>query len=195
MTPPPKRSGLGRGLASLDPHRPERRQAAAMGPRMGDAAADVMYGGAPSRTAPSSRRRRRCRVPRDRPGGHRAEPEAAAPGVRRGGARRTRALDPRVRSDAADRGARRRPGRGQPALPAGDGGAALARRPGGRPGGHPGDRPGDRRRQHAARRAAGEHPPGAAEPVGRGGGLSAAARRVRRHPRGTRRRASGGRVR
>ena len=52
---------------------------------------------------------------------------------------------------------------------------------------HPGDRPRNRRGQPASRRLAGEHPPRAVEPSGRGGGLSAAARGVRRHPRRTRR--------
>ena len=37
---------------------------------------------------------------------------------------------------------------------------------------------------HAARRAAGEHAPGPAQPAGRGGGLPAAARGVRHHARG-----------
>ena len=44
MTPPPKRTGLGRGLASLIPTGPSE------GASMGAAAADVMYGGAPSAT-------------------------------------------------------------------------------------------------------------------------------------------------
>lgn len=46
MTPPPKRTGLGRGLASLIPTGPSDG-ASSMSPAMGDAAADVMYGGAP----------------------------------------------------------------------------------------------------------------------------------------------------
>lgn len=41
MTPPPKRTGLGRGLASLIPTGPSE------GATMGDAAADVMYGAPP----------------------------------------------------------------------------------------------------------------------------------------------------
>lgn len=45
MTPPPKRSGLGRGLASLIPTGPADSDTATMGPRMGDAAADVVLGG------------------------------------------------------------------------------------------------------------------------------------------------------
>ncbi len=45
MTPPAKRSGLGRGLASLIPTGPADSDAATMGPRMGDAAADVVLGG------------------------------------------------------------------------------------------------------------------------------------------------------
>ena len=48
----------------------------------------------------------------------------------------------------------------------------------------PGDRPRHHRRRDAARRAAGEHPPGPAQPARGGGGLPAAARGVRRHPRG-----------
>ena len=103
-----KRSGLGRGLASLIPTGPaEEGESATLGPRMGDAAADVMFGG------PSPRRSRRRDepgrrgVPRDRSVDDRPEPAAAAPGVRRGSARRAGALDPRVRSDAADRRARR----------------------------------------------------------------------------------------
>ncbi len=44
---PPKRSGLGRGLASLIPTGPEDTNSASMGHRMGDAAADVVLGGAP----------------------------------------------------------------------------------------------------------------------------------------------------
>jgi ParB family transcriptional regulator, chromosome partitioning protein len=50
MTQPSrKRSGLGRGLASLIPTGPEESNSntATMGPRMGDAAADVVLGGAP----------------------------------------------------------------------------------------------------------------------------------------------------
>ena len=42
---PPKRSGLGRGLASLIPTGPGDSDSATMGPRMGDAAADVVLGG------------------------------------------------------------------------------------------------------------------------------------------------------
>ena len=48
---PPKRSGLGRGLASLIPTGPEDSTSASMGHRMGDAAADVVIGGAPEQTA------------------------------------------------------------------------------------------------------------------------------------------------
>ncbi len=43
---PPKRSGLGRGLASLIPTGPDDSNSASMGHRMGDAAADVVIGGA-----------------------------------------------------------------------------------------------------------------------------------------------------
>ncbi len=48
MTKPPrnKRSGLGRGLASLIPTGPADTESASMGHRMGDAAADVVLGGA-----------------------------------------------------------------------------------------------------------------------------------------------------
>jgi ParB family transcriptional regulator, chromosome partitioning protein len=42
---PPKRSGLGRGLASLIPTGPADPDTATMGARMGDAAADVVLGG------------------------------------------------------------------------------------------------------------------------------------------------------
>ncbi|WNG92921.1 ParB/RepB/Spo0J family partition protein [Mycobacterium sp. ITM-2016-00318] len=42
---PPKRSGLGRGLASLIPTGPTDSDSATMGARMGDAAADVVLGG------------------------------------------------------------------------------------------------------------------------------------------------------
>lgn len=53
MTPPPKRTGLGRGLASLIPTGPSDDKGS-MGPAMGAAAADVMYGGAPTaQTAPA----------------------------------------------------------------------------------------------------------------------------------------------
>ena len=48
---PPKRSGLGRGLASLIPTGPEDSNSASMGHRMGDAAADVVLGGAPEQSA------------------------------------------------------------------------------------------------------------------------------------------------
>lgn len=47
---PPKRSGLGRGLASLIPTGPDDTNSASMGHRMGDAAADVVLGGAPDQT-------------------------------------------------------------------------------------------------------------------------------------------------
>jgi ParB family transcriptional regulator, chromosome partitioning protein len=47
---PPKRSGLGRGLASLIPTGPEDSNSASMGHRMGDAAADVVLGGAPTQS-------------------------------------------------------------------------------------------------------------------------------------------------
>ncbi|KAA0099763.1 ParB/RepB/Spo0J family partition protein [Mycolicibacterium sp. P1-18] len=52
MTPPPKRTGLGRGLASLIPTGPSDDKGS-MGPAMGAAAADVMYGGAPTAPAPT----------------------------------------------------------------------------------------------------------------------------------------------
>src|SRR6185312_8181116 len=42
-----KRSGLGRGLASLIPTGPDDTNSASMGHRMGDAAADVVIGGVP----------------------------------------------------------------------------------------------------------------------------------------------------
>ncbi len=51
MTQPSrKRSGLGRGLASLIPTGPEDSNSATMGHRMGDAAADVVLGGAPDQS-------------------------------------------------------------------------------------------------------------------------------------------------
>jgi len=46
--PTRKRSGLGRGLASLIPTGPADGEAPSFGPRMGDAAADVVIGGAPA---------------------------------------------------------------------------------------------------------------------------------------------------
>src|SRR6201991_3690929 len=46
--PTRKRSGLGRGLASLIPTGPADGEAPSFGPRMGDAAADVVIGGAPT---------------------------------------------------------------------------------------------------------------------------------------------------
>ena len=48
----------------------------------------------------------------------------------------------------------------------------------------PGDRPRDHRRRDAAGRPAGEPAPGAAQPAGRSGRVPAAARGLRRHPRG-----------
>lgn len=48
MTPPPKRTGLGRGLASLIPTVPSEGGTGQLSPSMGAAAADVMYGSAPS---------------------------------------------------------------------------------------------------------------------------------------------------
>jgi ParB family transcriptional regulator, chromosome partitioning protein len=52
MTQPSrKRSGLGRGLASLIPTGPADGETGTMGPRMGDAAADVVLGGRPEQTA------------------------------------------------------------------------------------------------------------------------------------------------
>ncbi|HET6733923.1 ParB/RepB/Spo0J family partition protein [Mycobacterium sp.] len=52
MTQPTrKRSGLGRGLASLIPTGPADDEAVVPGHRMGDAAADVVLGGAPTATA------------------------------------------------------------------------------------------------------------------------------------------------
>jgi ParB family transcriptional regulator, chromosome partitioning protein len=52
MTQPSrKKSGLGRGLASLIPTGPSDHEPGNMGPRMGDAAADVVLGGPPNQTA------------------------------------------------------------------------------------------------------------------------------------------------
>jgi ParB family transcriptional regulator, chromosome partitioning protein len=48
--PTRKRSGLGRGLASLIPTGPVDGDQATMGPRLGDAAADVVLGGGPDQT-------------------------------------------------------------------------------------------------------------------------------------------------
>src|SRR6185295_5128403 len=45
--PTKKKSGLGRGLASLIPTGPGEHSPGEMGPRMGDAAADLILGGAP----------------------------------------------------------------------------------------------------------------------------------------------------
>ena len=159
-----RRSGLGRGLASLIPTGPADGESNEISPRMGDAAADVVLGGGNSSDSyRAGRGRRRRRLSRDRPVGDRTEPPPAPAGVRRGGAGRTRPLDPRVRTDAADRRACGRRCARRAALPARHGGAAVARGSTGRPGGHPRDRPRDRRRQHVARRAAREHPPRAAE--------------------------------
>ncbi len=99
---------------------------------MGDAAADgVMGGAARPRTPPTSARSTARSIRR-----HRPEPAAAAPGLRRGGAGRARALHPRVRPHAADRRAR---GAGRPsaAVSARHGGAAVAGGPTGRPRHHP----------------------------------------------------------
>ena len=181
-----KRSGLGRGLASLIPTGPDDgATSASMGHRMGDAAADVLYCGG----AAGSRRAVATSVPCTA----RSIPSAIEPNPRQP----RQVFDEEALAELVhsirEFGLMQpivvrahRPGRRPAALSARHGGAALARRPGGRPGDHPGDRAGDRRRQHAARRPAGEHPPGPAEPVGRGGGLPTAARRVRGHPRRTR---------
>ncbi len=91
MTQPTrKRSGLGRGLASLIPTGPADDVAVVSGHRMGDAAADVLLGG----PAVSKQQQRRRRLPRNRPVGDRSESAAAAPGLRRGGARGASALHP-----------------------------------------------------------------------------------------------------
>lgn len=47
-----RKGGLGRGLASLIPTAPADGQAVPAAPRLGDAAADVMFGGAPTTPAP-----------------------------------------------------------------------------------------------------------------------------------------------
>jgi ParB family transcriptional regulator, chromosome partitioning protein len=52
MTPAPKRTGLGRGLASLIPTGPSDGSSGHLNPSMGDAAADVMYGSAQTATVP-----------------------------------------------------------------------------------------------------------------------------------------------
>lgn len=54
MTPPPKRTGLGRGLASLIPTGPSDGAHGQRAPGMGDAAADVLYGGGPSVGEPAN---------------------------------------------------------------------------------------------------------------------------------------------
>src|SRR3954451_14681714 len=52
MTQPArKKSGLGRGLASLIPTGPTEHSRGDMAPRLGDAAADLLMGGAPTQTA------------------------------------------------------------------------------------------------------------------------------------------------
>ena len=138
MTQPSrKRSGLGRGLASLIPTGPEDTNSASMGHRMGDAAADVVLGGAPDRSAVGAVYReldpsvieRNPRQPRQV-----FDEEALAELVH--SIREFGLMQPIV-----VRGMPGQPGRY-----------------------HPGNRAGDRRRQHAARRAVGEHPPGTAEP-------------------------------
>src|SRR3954447_20209877 len=50
--PTKKRSGLGRGLASLIPTGPADGESGSMGPKMGDAAADAIFGGSPVEAAP-----------------------------------------------------------------------------------------------------------------------------------------------
>ena len=153
---PPKRSGLGRGLASLIPTGPEDSNSASMGHRMGDAAADVVLGGAPEQSAVGAVYReidpasieRNPRQPRQV-----FDEDALAELVH--SIREFGLMQPIV--------VRAMSGQHGP-VPAGDGGAALARGPEGGPGHHPGDRAGDRRRQHAARRTVGEHPPRTAEP-------------------------------
>ena len=49
--PTKKRSGLGRGLASLIPTGPADGESGSMGPQMGDAAADAIFGGSPVEAA------------------------------------------------------------------------------------------------------------------------------------------------
>jgi ParB family transcriptional regulator, chromosome partitioning protein len=49
-----KKGGLGRGLASLIPTGPSEGGSPGFGPRMGDAAADVVLGGPPSTSAPGA---------------------------------------------------------------------------------------------------------------------------------------------
>ena len=62
MTQPSrKRSGLGRGLASLIPTGPEDSNSASMGHRMGDAAADVVLGGAPQPSSVGARGRQKLK--------------------------------------------------------------------------------------------------------------------------------------
>ena len=107
------------------------------------------------------------------------QPEAAPSALRRGRARRAGTLHPRVRAHAADRGPRAGPRH----LRAGHGRAAAAVPPSAPSGQDPRDRPADGRRGDAAGRAAGEHPPRAAQPARRGGRLPAAARGVRGHAR------------
>ncbi len=90
-----KRSGLGRGLASLIPTGPDAIGVTdGLSPRMGDTAADVLLGGSP--TAPAQ-------PPVEEidgaaigatyreidPAAIRPEPAPAAPGVRRGGAQQS----------------------------------------------------------------------------------------------------------
>ena len=200
-----KRRGLGRGLGALIPAGPGKGEGAPSGPspvdvlipgreKAPDAGADgagVTDGAAaadgagatgaadataPVRPAGDGRRR----VVRRGPAGRdHAQPAPAAHGLRRGGARRAGALAARGRPAAARRGA---PARRGP-VRADHGGAAVARRPGGRVHDDPGHRPRHRRRRPAARRPAGEPAPVPAQPAGGGRGLRPAPAGLRVHPR------------
>ena len=184
MTQPSRRKGgLGRGPGFADPDRSRRRRLrpATLGPRMGDRGrrrGDRWTGaGRRRRWARSTARSRRPTSKRNpRQPRQVFDDEALAELVH--SIREFGLLQPIV--VRAVTGVAKRC-----ALPDRDGGAAVAGGPRGRPGHHPGHRARDRRRQSAARRPPREHPPGPAEPVGRGGGLPAAARRVRCHPRRT----------
>ena len=199
-----KRGGLGRGLAALIPTGPAPPAApppAPDGRRRGRAprlrpARSAWYP-LPPATAPapapaprpaarpSRGRRRRARraAARDRRRRRRPQPEAAAAGLRRRGARGAEPLHARS-SGSSSRSSSGRAGSrdARYELVMGERRLRAARAAG--LDDRPGDRAGHPRRRHAARRAAGEHPPGPAQPARGGRGLPAAAGGVRRHPRG-----------
>ena len=147
-----RRGGLGRGLAALIPTGPPpadapppptpRRSVTGTGPD-GDPVRCRAGPRVGRRGCATSSLAAQRRLPRDRRRCDRPEPAAAADGLRRGGARRARALHPRVRAPAAHRG----PGGRHRSLRARHGRAAVAGRAAGRPRADPGDRPADGRRR------------------------------------------------